>query len=225
MHTVGFFRAWTQALKTEGAIVGLRLRPVDMSFYDLFSELAAHLLEGSALLDRMLAEGADRAAIASEMSEAEHRADETTHRIIKRVNSTFVTPFDREDIYSLASSLDDVMDYMEETVDLVHLYGVDVLPAEFTEQVEVLRHAVETTADAMTRLRSMKRLEEYWIEINRLENQGDWIYRRLLADLFSGKFKTLEVLKIKDVVDALEKALDALESVANTVEQISVKET
>jgi predicted phosphate transport protein (TIGR00153 family) len=205
--------------------VGLRLRPIEASFYDLFSESAGHLVDGAALLAQILDDDADRAAIADKMADAEHAADETTHRIVKQVNSTFITPFDREDIYALASSLDDVMDYMEETVDLIHLYQVKSLPAEFAGQVEVLQRAAQLTAEAMPRLRSMKDLEEYWIEINRLENQGDKSYRRILADLFSGNYKTLEVLKLKDIVDALEKAIDALESVANTVEQIAVKES
>jgi predicted phosphate transport protein (TIGR00153 family) len=205
--------------------VGLRLRPIESSFYELFSESAGHLVDGAALLAQILDEDADRAAIAAKMVDAEHAADETTHRIVKQVNSTFITPFDREDIYALASSLDDVMDYMEETVDLIHLYQVKTLPAEFAGQVTVLQRAAQLTAEAMPRLRSMKDLEEYWIEINRLENQGDKSYRRILADLFSGNYKTLEVLKLKVIVDALEKAIDALESVANTVEQIAVKES
>jgi predicted phosphate transport protein (TIGR00153 family) len=205
--------------------VGLRLRPLESSFYDLFSESAAHLVDGAALLAQILDADADREAIAAKMREAEHQADETTHRIVKQVNSTFITPFDREDIYSLASSLDDVMDYMDETVDLILLYGVDTLPPEFAGQVDVLQRAVQLTAEAMPRLRSMKNLEEYWIEINRLENQGDRSYRHILADLFSGNYKTMEVLKLKDIVNSLEKAIDALESVANTVEQIAVKES
>ena len=205
--------------------MGLRLRPIESSFYDLFSESAGHLVDGAALLAQILDDDADRAAIAAKMADAEHAADETTHRIVKQVNSTFITPFDREDIYALASSLDDVMDYMEETVDLINLYQVKSLPTEFAGQVEVLQRAAQLTAEAMPRLRSMKDLEEYWIEINRLENQGDKSYRRILADLFSGNYKTLEVLKLKDIVDALEKAIDALESVANTVEQIAVKES
>ena len=205
--------------------MGLRIRPIESSFYDLFSESASHLVSGAALLAQILADDADRASIAARMGEAEHQADETTHRIVKRVNSTFITPFDREDIYALASNLDDVMDYMEEAVDLINLYEVATLPAEFAGQVEVLQRAAQLTAEAMPRLRSMKDLEEYWIEINRLENQGDKSYRRILADLFSGNYKTLEVLKLKDIVDALEKAIDALESVANTVEQIAVKES
>lgn len=205
--------------------MGLRLRPLESSFYDLFSESASHLVDGAALLVQILDADADREAIAEKMREAEHQADETTHRVVKQVNSTFITPFDREDIYALASSLDDVMDYMDETVDLILLYGVDTLPAEFAGQVDVLQRAVQLTAEAMPRLRSMKNLEEYWIEINRLENQGDRSYRRILADLFSGNYKTMEVLKLKDIVNALEKAIDALESVANTVEQIAVKES
>jgi predicted phosphate transport protein (TIGR00153 family) len=205
--------------------VGLNIRPIELTFYDLFSESAGHLVNGATLLAKVLEPGADFAALAEQMGEAEHQADETTHRIIKRVNSTFITPFDREDIYALASSLDDVMDYMEETVDLIHLYGVTSLPSEFADQVSVLQQAAKVTADAMPRLQSMKNLEEYWIEINRLENQGDKSYRRVLADLFGGDYKTLDVLKLKDIVDALEKAIDALESVANTVEQISVKES
>ena len=159
------------------------------------------------------------------MRDAEHAADETTHAIIKRVNSTFVTPFDREDIYALASGLDDVMDFMEEAVDLVLLYEVVTLPSELANQVEVLQRCAELTAEAMPRLRTMQDLEEYWIEINRLENPGDKSYRRILAKLFSGKYDALEVLKLKDIVDSLEAAIDAFETVANIVEQIAVKES
>src|SRR3954452_22876167 len=173
----------------------------------------------------MLVDGADRPTVAKQMREAEHAADETTHEIVRRVNSTFVTPFDREDIYALASGLDDVMDYMEEAVDLTLLYEVESLPVECAEQVEVLQRCAELTAEAMPRLQSMKGLEEYWIEINRLENAGDKSYRRILAKLFSGSYEALEVLKLKDIVDSLEHAVDAFERVANIVEQIHVKES
>ena len=159
------------------------------------------------------------------MREAEHAADETTHSIIRRVNSTFVTPFDREDIYSLASALDDVMDMMDEAVDLVLLYEVTSLPPETTQQVEVLQRCAELTAAAMPQLESMGSLDEYWIEINRLENTGDKSYRRILANLFSGEHEALEVLKLKDIVESLEGAIDAFEKVANIVEQIAVKES
>jgi uncharacterized protein len=205
--------------------VGLRFRPVDSSFYDLFSESANHLVDGAVLLAEMLSADGDREDIARRMREAEHAADETTHAIIRRVNSTFVTPFDREDIYTLASGLDDVMDMMDEVVDLVLLYEVKDLPAELSTQVEVIQRCAEITSEAMPRLQSMKDLDEYWIEVNRLENAGDKNYRRTLAKLFSGDFKALEVLKLKDIVESLEGAIDAFEKVANTVEQIAVKES
>ncbi|MEH3034732.1 MAG: DUF47 family protein [Aeromicrobium erythreum] len=202
-----------------------RIRPVETSFYDLFTESANHLVNGANLLAQMLDPASDKDAIAERMREAEHQADETTHRIIQTVNSTFITPFDREDIYRLASTLDDVMDFMEEAVDLVGLYEIDQLPTQYASQIEVLQRATQLTAEAMPRLRTMKDLEEYWIEINRLENQGDRSYRRIVADLFSGNYKSLQVLKLKDITDSLEHAIDALESVANTVEQIAVKES
>ncbi len=205
--------------------MALRFRPTDTTFYDLFAQSAQHLVLGAGLLAEMLGDGVDREAIAQKMRDAEHAADESTHDIIRRVNSTFVTPFDREDIYSLASGLDDVMDFMEEAVDLVLLYEVETLPSELANQVEVLQRCSELTADAMPRLRTMKDLEEFWIEINRLENAGDKSYRRILAKLFSGKYEALEVLKLKDIVDSLEHAIDAFETVANIVEQIAVKES
>ncbi len=205
--------------------MGFRFRPVDSTFFELFTESAQHLVVGAGLLAEMLSAGADREAVAARMREAEHNADETTHAIVKRVNSTFVTPFDREDIYHLAGGLDDVMDMMDEAVDFVLLYEVKSLPAELSTLVDVIQQCAEITADAMPRLRSMKDLHDYWIEINRLENLGDKYYRRTLANLFSGDYKAIEVLKLKDVVTSLEGAIDAFEKVANVVEQIAVKES
>jgi len=205
--------------------VRLKFRPVDSSFYDLFSAQANHIVVGAQLLSEMLADGTSRSEIASRMRDAEHDCDETTHAIVRRVNSTFVTPFDREDIYALASALDDVMDMMDEAVDLVLLYEVTSFPADTVEQVEVIQRCAELTAAAMPKLESMKSLDEFWIEINRLENAGDKSFRRILAHLFSGEYKAMEVLKLKDIVEALEGAIDAFEKVANIVEQIAVKES
>ena len=205
--------------------MGLRFRPVDTSFYDLLTESANHLVKGADLLAEMMSEGADPIDVGQRMREAEHAADETTHAIVQRVNSTFITPFDREDIYSLASGLDDVMDMMDEVVDMILLYEVKELPSELSNQVEVLQRCAELTSAAMPNLRSMQSLDEYWIEINRLENAGDKNHRRILANLFSGEHKTIEVLKLKDIVESLEDAIDCFEKVANIVEQIAVKES
>jgi uncharacterized protein Yka (UPF0111/DUF47 family) len=117
------------------------------------------------------------------------------------------------------------MDFMDEAVDLVLLYEVEHLPAGVAEQVEVLQRCAELTARSMPRLQTMRDLQEYWIEINRLENAGDKSYRRILAKLFGGSYDALDVLKLKDVVDSLEGAVDAFEKVANIVEQIAVKES
>jgi len=205
--------------------VAFSFKPVDSVFYELLTTSATHLVDGAGILAEILGDSADRGAIAARMQDAEHQADETTHEIAKRVNSTFVTPFDREDIYALASGLDDVMDFMEEAVDLTALYEVGALPSELAEQVDVLQRCAELTAEAMLRLKSMKNLEEYWIEVNRLENAGDKSYRRILAKLFSGQYEALEVLKLKDIVDSLEDAVDAFEKVANIIEQIHAKES
>jgi predicted phosphate transport protein (TIGR00153 family) len=171
------------------------------------------------------ADSSARAEIAERMRAAEHAGDDATHAIFHQLNSSFITPFDREDIYSLASSLDDIMDFMEEAVDLVVLYNVEELPKGVDQQIEVLARAAELTAEAMPHLRTMENLTEYWIEVNRLENQADQIHRKLLAHLFNGKYDAMEVLKLKQIVDVLEEAADAFEHVANTVETIAVKES
>ncbi|HET8561378.1 MAG TPA: DUF47 family protein [Marmoricola sp.] len=204
--------------------MALRLRPREAEFYDLFSRQAELIVLGARLLAEAL-DTSDRDDAARRMRDAEHQADETTHEVIRRVNSTFVTPFDREDIYSLASRLDDIMDFMEEAVDLVLLYDVGELPPGVQEQVEVLQQCAALTAEAMPRLRTMQDLSEYWIEVNRLENAADKSYRRIVASLFGGGYEALDVLKIKGVVDSLEAAADAFESVANIIEQIAVKES
>jgi predicted phosphate transport protein (TIGR00153 family) len=208
--------------------VGIRLTPQENVFYDLFAKSAAHLIDGARELTTLLGTPpAEREAVAARMREIEHGADEATHAIIRKVNSSFITPFDREDIHGLASALDDCMDLMDATVDLIVLYRIGDLPAGVSDQVEVLSRMSELTADAMPRLRSMKDLSEYWIEINRLENQADQIYRRLLAGLFNGDFGSdaITIMKLKEVIEELEAAADAFEKVAHKVESIAVKES
>jgi predicted phosphate transport protein (TIGR00153 family) len=192
----------------------------------MFAASGQNLVVGARLLKELLgAAPGDRKEIAERMRAAEHAGDDVTHAIMRELNESFITPFDREDIYRLASSLDDVMDAMEAAVDLVVLYQIGELPPEVADQVDVIERAAELTAEAMLKLRSMKDLSEFWIELNRLENQADQVYRRLLARLFSGDFDALTVMKIKEVVDQLEGAADAFEHVANTVETIAVKES
>jgi hypothetical protein len=203
------------------------MTPQDNSFYDLFAKSASFLVDGARELTTILGvEPSEREAVAARMREIEHQADEATHEIIRKVNSSFITPFDREDIHGLAANLDDCMDLMDAAVDLIVLYRIGELPAGVAHQVEVLTRMSELTAEAMPKLRSMKDLTEYWIEINRLENQADQIYRRLLAELFNGQATdAITIMKHKEVIEELEAAADAFEQVAHKVESIAVKES
>jgi predicted phosphate transport protein (TIGR00153 family) len=206
----------------------IKFRPSDDSFYEFFNMAANNLVRGSELLTELALPGADFAHIAEQLKDVEHDSDRITHDVYSKINSTFVTPFDREDIYRLASNLDDVMDHIEAVGSLVYLYGLTqmpVLPREMHELVDVVDRQARLTATSMPRLKAMKDLKEYWVECNRLENEGDQAYRMLLVRLFSGEYDPLNVLKMKEVADELEAACDALEHVANTVEQIAVKES
>jgi predicted phosphate transport protein (TIGR00153 family) len=208
--------------------VRLKFRPSDDTFYEFFSRAAANLVRGTELLSELAVPGTDVQSVSERLGEVEHDSDKITHDVFNRINSTFVTPFDREDIYRLASTLDDVMDHIEAAGNLVYLYGLTRLPAlprEMHEIVNVLDQQAKLTADAMPRLKSMKDLKEYWVECNRLENEGDQAYRMLLVRLFSGEYDALTVLKMKEVADQLEAACDAFEHVAHTVETIAVKES
>ena len=208
--------------------MALKFRPSDDSFYDYFSRAADNLVKGAAVLSELALPGAEVQEISERLSDIEHDSDSITHELYKKINSSFITPFDREDIYRLGSGLDDVMDHLEAIGTFVYLYGLSQLPAlprEMHEIIDVLDQQAKVTADAMGRLKSMKDLSDYWVECNRLENEGDRAYRMLLVRLFSGEYDALTVLKMKEVADELEAACDAFEHVANTVETIAVKES
>jgi predicted phosphate transport protein (TIGR00153 family) len=206
--------------------VRLRLTPRENVFYELFTSSANNLLEGAHALEELVsASRGERDALAKQLRDLEHVGDDRTHSILRAVNSTFVTPFDREDIYRLASRLDDVMDFFEAAGDLIVLYDLEVLPLEMRHMTEILVRGAELTAAAMPRLKSLTNLSDYWIEINRLENDADKLYRRFLARLFSGEYDALTVMKMKEITEQLEGAADALENVADTVETIAVKES
>lgn len=202
-----------------------RLTPRDTALIDLLSQAGAALVEGADALRAVIeAPPEARPELALAMRAAEHRSDEITHATLRKLNSTFVTPFDREDVYGLASSLDDCMDFMEAASDMLVLARPARLPSGVRVQLSVLRQQARVTADALPRLATMKNLEEYWVEINRLENEADEAYRDMLAELFGGGYDPLELLKVKEVVDALEAAADAFETVSHHVETIAVKE-
>jgi uncharacterized protein len=208
--------------------VRFKLRPRNSSFYALFTRAAANLVTGTDLLTELAVPGVDVQSVSERLAEVEHDSDAITHELFNKINSTFVTPFDREDIYRLGSQLDDVMDHLEAVGSLLYLYGLTslpFLPREMHEMVGVLSRQATLTVDGMQRLQTMRGLKEYWVRCNELENEGDRAYRMLLVRLFSGEYDALAVLKMKEVADELEAACDAFEHVAHTVETIAVKES
>jgi uncharacterized protein len=211
--------------------MAFRLTPHERGFYPLFTRAAENIVRAADDLAALVAAPpSERADLAKRVKDAESAGDDLTHEIMVKLNKTFVTPFDREDIYRLTSSLDDVIDAMEEAADRIVLYRLGELPPGMKTQADVLQRAAAATAEAMPRLATMSALKEYWVHVNSLEDEGDVAYRALLEELLSPPHDVdptgvLTILKLKEVVDSLEEAADAFETVANTVESIAVKES
>ena len=202
----------------------LRLIPREESFFDLFEEMAGKVQQGAEGRLDLLRDYRDIDIKAGRVVDIEHEGDEITHEMIRRLNTTFVTPFDREDIHRLASNLDDVLDHVEAAAEYLQLHKIESPLPQMRALAEILQQAAVVTAQAMPGLRKMKGLEDYWVEINRLENDGDRAYRRTIAELFSGDYKAMDVLKYKDIIEEIEQAIDRLEDVANTIESIVMKQ-
>jgi predicted phosphate transport protein (TIGR00153 family) len=205
----------------------LRLRIVadESSFFDLFEQMTAKVHQGAGVLLELLENYTDLDRKAERVLHIEHEGDEITHEVFKKLNTTFVTPFDREDIHHLASNLDDVLDHIEAAAEYLQLHRIEQPLPQMAALAKILSEAAAKTSESMPNLRKMKNLEEYWVEINRLENEGDRAYRRTIAHLFSGDYKAMDVLKFKDVIEEIEQGLDRLEDVANTIESIYLKHT
>ena len=203
----------------------VRLIPRDDSFFDLLTEQAQIVLEAAELLGGLVAVDSGRDPFAEKLRDIEKRGDELNEQIVRKLNTSFITPFDHEDIYLLATVLDDVVDDIDSAGDHIVLFELDTLPEGVHDQVDSIRRAAHLTADAMTRLKGMKDLASYWEEMGRIESDADRVYRRLLARLFSGEYKALMVMKLREVVDELESAMNAFERVAKCIESIAVKES
>ncbi|HYN35653.1 MAG TPA: DUF47 family protein [Actinomycetota bacterium] len=201
----------------------LRIVPAEGTFFDLFEQMADKVQQGADALLELLTNYTDLDRKAGRVLDIEHEGDEITHEIIRRLNTTFVTPFDREDIHHLASNLDDVLDHIEAAAEYLQLCRIDRPLPQMVLIAGILSEAATKSAAAMPRMRKMKELEEYWVEINRLENEGDRAYRRTIAELFSGDFKAMDVLKYKKIIEEIEQGIDRLEDVANTIESIYLK--
>jgi predicted phosphate transport protein (TIGR00153 family) len=199
------------------------LLPRDRTFFDLFIEAGQNTLHASRLLDEMMHKWPEEEGISREILKAEQEGDRITHDIIRRLNSTFVTPIDREDIYGLATQMDDIVDFTEEAADFLGLYKIEAPMEQAGALTKVLVAACEQLAAALEHLRDFKDLEKYWIEIHRLENDGDRISRDAVASLFSNGIDPMVVIRWKDMFAVLENAIDATETAAQILEGIVIK--
>jgi uncharacterized protein len=199
------------------------IAPRDREFFDLFEEAGGNILRATGLLDEMLRDFPEKSELARDILICEQDGDRITHDIIQRLNQTFVTPIDREDIYEMASALDDVVDYTEEVADYLGLYKIEAPMSQAQELAKVLHACGRQISEAMPRLRGFKDISHYTVEINRLENDGDRITREAIASLFDTGIDPMVVIRWKDIFERLEEAIDATEHVANILEGIAIK--
>ena len=197
--------------------------PKERGFFDLFDEAGANILRATELLERMLQQWPDHGELARDVVVCEQEGDRITHDIIQRLNATFVTPFDREDIIALASSLDDIVDFIEEVADFLGLYRIEAPMDQAVRLARVLHEAVRNIAEAVPRLRTLKDISHYTVEVNRLENEGDKIHREAVASLFDHGIDPMMVIRWKDIFERLEDAIDSTETAVHTLEGIIIK--
>jgi predicted phosphate transport protein (TIGR00153 family) len=199
------------------------IAPRDREFFDLFEEAGGNILRAAGLLEEMLSRYPERNELAREILICEQDGDRITHDILRRLNQTFVTPIDREDIHELSSALDDVVDYTEEVADYLGLYKIEAPMSQAQELARVLHQCGRQIAEAMPRLRGFKDITHYTVELNRLENDGDRIVREAIAALFDNGIDPMVVIRWKDIYERLEAAIDSAERVANILEGIVIK--
>lgn len=203
--------------------VRLPFIPREEKFFELFVDDAANVLAAAHLLEEFFRNWDERERIALQLRNAEHEGDRLSHEIGHKLEHTFVTPFDREDIHQLISRLDDVLDLIEEVADTCILYNIERPDAAVSRQSEIVALQCEQIRDALSRLKGFKGLDRYWIEVHRLENEGDRVARQAMAELFRNGSDPVDMIKWKDVYGLLEDAVDACEDVANVIERIVVK--
>lgn len=200
-----------------------RLIPRDRSFYPLFRRAAANLVDAAHRLDAEMGDFEDLALKHKGIVECESLGDDITRQLIRKLNSTYVTPFDREDILTLAQAMDDVLDDIQAASDLLVLHNiVEPLP-EMRELSGIMVRAAEETVPLIDKLEALKGVDPHLEKIDALESEADAAYRRTVARLFSGDYKPRDILRWKDVVEALERAVNDIEDIANIVESIVLK--
>ena len=197
--------------------------PSDREFFDLFEEAGSNTVRAADLLDQLLRNWPDNKELGRELLICEQEGDRITHDLIRKLNNTFVTPIEREDILVLASGLDDIVDFTEEAADYLSLYKIEAPMEQAQRLSHVLLQCTRQIAEAMPRLRGFRDINHFVVEINRLENDGDRITREAIAALFDDGIDPMVVIRWKDIFERLEAAVDATETVANILEGIVIK--
>jgi predicted phosphate transport protein (TIGR00153 family) len=200
-----------------------RLIPKDEQFFDLFRQMAEEIRAAALMLESMLAADPPDASKADLIKDAEHRCDTLTHDTIQRLHRTFVTPFDREDLYALATSLDNVMDAIDHVASLVRLYRITSLPQGARELAHTVSSAASSLHAGLDAMSGQRPVQPHAVEINRLENEADRVYQNAVQALFDNATDPILLVKWKDLLDELEQITDACEDVANVIESIVVK--
>jgi predicted phosphate transport protein (TIGR00153 family) len=200
-----------------------KILPRDDSFFTLFSAMAENVHASAQGLLEMLEDFSSPKASADRIKALEHANDALTHNLMKRLNQTFITPFDREDIHELASKIDDVLDLIDAAAGRLIIYRVDRIRPGVTELAKVLCEATAQVAAAVRMLKKRKDILTHCIEINRLENEGDRICRSLIAGLFEQERDPVQIIKWKEIIEVLEIATDKCEDVANVIESVTLK--
>jgi len=203
--------------------VAFRLIPREEKFYTDFQALAVELQDGARQLEAMIAPDRPLWAKADEIKQIEHKCDSITHEIIQRLNRTFVTPLDREDIHALARSLDDVMDAIDDAASLIRLYRLETVRYGARELAQIITAATAQIRPALEALEKDKGLITHAVELNRLENEADRIHQQAVSQLFDDERDPIMVIKWKETLDFLEAATDRCEDVANVLESVMVK--
>jgi uncharacterized protein len=204
--------------------VRLRLTPRTTEFYDLFSKAGENALEAARQAERRFRDYPNSSVTQADVKAVETAGDQITHDLINLLNTQYVTPFDREDIYELATAVDDVVDYIEEASELLELYGIESTTRQAVDLCRILVSAVEQLNVALSRLKGMRGVQEALVELKRFEDEGDRVVHDAIAALFrDDRIDPLIVIRWKDVYEGLEQAIDAAEHAANVVGNIVVK--
>jgi hypothetical protein len=201
----------------------VRLIPRETKFFDMFTEMALNLIEGARLMKSLLENYQDVPAQVAKLKDIEHRGDDMTHTLLTKLNSTFITPFDREDIHRLASSIDDVLDLLNAAGDRMMVYKITSVPPETAKLAALILQQSEEIERAVAGLEKQQHVLEHCVEINRLENEADRITREAVGHLFDTEKDPIQLIKIKELFEVLELATDKAEDAANVLEAVILK--